>query len=88
MNSAAIAIASACVASVFVGQRLYIPIKKAIYKTRWKDHRLKPFDCELCLAWWTGIVGGIYFEKNGLEVIYIGACAAVLAVAITKHLNK
>lgn len=88
MNSVAIAIGAACLSAVFVGQRLYIPVKKLVYKSRWKDRRLKPLDCELCLAWWAGLAGGIYFGKNCLEVIYIGACAAVLAVAITKHLNK
>lgn len=50
--------------------------------------RIKPFDCEMCMGWWSGIASGIYFVKDPVEVIYIGAMSFVLAVAITKHLNR
>ncbi|MBV7534066.1 hypothetical protein [Chitinophaga sp. sic0106] len=86
MNNLLIIFGSACIAVIFVEQRMYMPVKRMIRSDMSK--RVKPLDCALCLAWWLGIISSIYFEKNTLEVIYIGAGAAISAVAITKHLQK
>jgi hypothetical protein len=75
-------IGAACTALVFIQSGIPWNIKR-----RLKLRRLKPFDCELCLAFWLGVFSSIYFEKNVPEVIYIGAIAAIMAVFINKKLN-
>ena len=83
MNSVLIIAGSACLALVF--QESGIPFKIK----RWlKRDRLKPFDCAFCLSWWLGIAGAIFFGKNPAEAIYIGSIAAILAVFLSKNLNK
>lgn len=48
---------SACLAVLFVAVGGAVRLKRIL---RWpQDRRLKPFDCELCLAWWLGVVGGL-----------------------------
>lgn len=59
--------------------------------------RLKPLDCELCLAFWLGLIGVVvnYFRNNThftiyvvVEAVIVGAVAAVIAVVVKKYLNK
>jgi hypothetical protein len=74
---------AACTALVFIQSGIPFIIKKWL-----KVRRLKPFDCEFCLAFWVCLFSSIYLEKNWLEVIYISAVASILAVFITKKLNS
>jgi len=82
MNNTLLIIGSACLSLAFI--ETGIPFKVRRY---FNAKRIKPFDCEGCLAWWIGIFSSIFFEKNTLEVIYIGAVALVTAVIINKWLN-
>lgn len=82
MNSPFLISGSACLALVFIESGIPFWIKQRLNRKR-----LKPFDCAFCLSFWLGIVSSIYFEKNTVEVIYIGAMASILAVLINKKLN-
>jgi hypothetical protein len=76
-------IGSACTSLLFIDTGIPFTVR------RWlKLRRLKPFDCELCLAFWLCLASAIYFEKNWLETIYISAIASILAVFINKKLNS
>lgn len=80
---------SACLAWLFVNTGLSFAMKRLL---RWPlDRRMKPFDCELCLAFWLGVIGGmspaINFETLSPFPLYTGGCAAVLAVLIKKLLQ-
>lgn len=45
---------SACLAWLFVNVGLAFRLKRLL---RWPiDKRMKPFDCELCLAFWLGLI--------------------------------
>jgi hypothetical protein len=48
--------------------------------------RIKPFDCPLCLAWWSGLV---WFAAtgNGPAALAYAACASALAVWASKRVN-
>lgn len=90
---------AACTALLFIQSGIPFTIRKWL-----KLRRLKPFDCEFCLAFWLcffsssfrgvclsswpAFLSSIYFEKNWLETIYISAMASILAVFINKKLNS
>ncbi|WP_343668709.1 hypothetical protein [Chitinophaga sp.] len=82
MNNLLLIVGSACLSLAFIETGIPFRVKK-LFKVK----RLKPFDCPLCLAWWLGISSSIFFEKNTLEVIYIGAAASVTAVIINKWID-
>lgn len=92
MNNIYIAFSSACVALCFIMAGIPNRIKRIIYKRDPRDpfrpQRIKPFDCEFCLAFWIGIISAIYFEKSMVEIIYIGSMASLLALVIDKLLIK
>lgn len=80
---------AACCALVFIHvMRAPVHLKKWLWGERWYEHRLKPLDCEACLAFWLGIIFSIFFHKNPLFVPCIGATSSILAVLITKHMNR
>lgn len=82
MNNLLLILGSACLSLVFIQTGIPFRVKKYF-----GAKRLKPFDCPLCLAWWLGLFSSIIFEKNTLEVIYIGAVASVTAVIINKWID-
>lgn len=92
MNDWLIIIGSACASVYFVlVLRGYLPIKKAIWPRSWARRRLKPLDCEHCLAFWLAIffsISGDFFYKNLQNLPYIGVTAAVLAILISKQISK
>jgi hypothetical protein len=73
---------AACTALVWIQTGIPFYLRNCLNR-----RRLKPLDCEMCMAFWLAILSSIYFEKNVLETIYIGGMAAVLAVFINKKLN-
>lgn len=77
---------SASLAWLFVNVGLAFRLKRLL---RWPiDKRMKPFDCELCLAFWLGLIGSaIFFETEWPFHLYTGGCAAVLAVIINRILK-
>ncbi|HWV64368.1 hypothetical protein, partial [Chitinophaga sp.] len=73
---------------VFIETGLPKFIKRKIWGKDSYKHRLKPLDCQMCMGWWMGIIISVFFGKNWPETICIGGISAVLAVIITKYLNK
>lgn len=51
-------------------------------KAPYKDYSLKPFDCELCLTWWCGIVYLLCSADLSLSNIAIVALSAWLTPVI------
>lgn len=50
-------VGSACLAWLFVNTGVSFRLRRLM---RWPhDRRMKPFDCELCLAFWMGLIGGV-----------------------------
>ena len=49
--------------------------------------RIKPFDCALCIGWWTGL---LWFCLNGEAVLAIpfAASTSVTAVLVAKTVNR
>ena len=88
IDSVLYAVGSACLAVTWIGSGIHICIKRMIWGYKQGAHRLKPFDCAMCMGWWFGIVSGIYFVKSPAETIYIGAMSFVLSIVLTKYLNR
>lgn len=88
-------IGTACTAIVFVHSGIPLSIKKLLWGSQAIKRRLKPFDCEMCMAWWLGIISSIFLETETtfliyrvVEAVFTGAIASVLAIYITKKLNE
>jgi uncharacterized BrkB/YihY/UPF0761 family membrane protein len=86
MNNYSIAFGCACFALVFIMSGISTSINRIFKRPLYA--RIKPFDCELCLSFWIGIVSSIYFGKNIVEIIYIGSIAAIIAQTITVIYHK
>ena len=50
--------------------------------------RLKPIDCESCMAWWIAIAHQLYIGTNPIQSILIGAISYFTASYIFKLINK
>lgn len=88
------AIAAAALAVLFIELGFPQRIKTLIWKQKAHMRRLKPFDCQLCLAWWLGIALTFFGTKSPflpytvVQAVLCGAMAALLAVFIHKKLNE
>lgn len=54
-------------------------IKRALFrwikgKREYVDYSLKPFDCSLCLTWWTGL---IWIIVAGFRFYYVVLCLGI-----------
>lgn len=55
-------------------------VKKALFRwikgkqTPYVDYSLKPFDCSLCLTWWTGL---IWIIVTAFRFDYVVLCLAI-----------
>lgn len=46
--------------------------------------RLKPFDCAMCMGWWSGIAYEWYSNGISVQCIITGAIISVLSIMIDK----
>lgn len=82
-------VGSACLSLLIIhviGLPMYV--KSWIWKKDYQKHRLKPLDCEHCLAFWICVILSFFLQKNWVEVICISAIASIMAIFLTKYLNK
>lgn len=70
--------------AVWFAELSTIPQYAAKYLRR---RRVKPFDCPLCLAWWSALIWFLLHGHGALSVAF-GACASLVAVWIAKKLNE
>ena len=55
-------------------------IKRVLFRwlrgknTPYRDYSLKPFDCSLCLTWWTGL---IWILVTGFRFDYVVLCLGI-----------
>lgn len=55
-------------------------VKRALFRwlkgknTPYRDYSLKPFDCSLCLTWWTGL---IWILITGFRFDYVVLCLGI-----------
>ncbi len=88
------ALGAACLALVFIESGVPHWIKVRIWGRDAYRHRLKPFDCHLCLAWWLGIAINFFGTKSAFSIYtcvqsaLTGAIASIVAVLLHKHLSK
>lgn len=89
MTDLTLIMGSACIALLIIhvmGLPMYV--KFWIWKQDHRKHRLKPLDCEHCLAFWICVIFSLFLGKNWAEVICISAIASITAIFLTKYLNK
>jgi hypothetical protein len=82
-----------CVVWVWVQSKAYVVFKIVYWTLTEKDptkinsSRFKPFDCEMCLGFWCGLLYGISQAHSLLdvpEVLGWGALCSVFSCLITK----
>ncbi|TWF38840.1 hypothetical protein FHW36_10663 [Chitinophaga polysaccharea] len=84
----------ACLALIFIESGIPHWVKMRIWGRDAYKHRLKPFDCQMCMGWWLGLISG-YLETEQafsiytcMQVVFIGAMSSVLAVLLYKTISK
>lgn len=50
------------------------------------DYRLKPFDCSLCMTWWTGIIYLLCTGNFTIPMIGVVALFAFLTITIKNYI--
>ena len=63
-----------------IGVMLANVLPIAYYARKWTGlKKVRPLDCEYCMAFWVSVITCIFLEKKCIDTIYISASAAVLA---------
>lgn len=72
------------IAAVWFAELSMLPQMAAKWTGR---SRVKPFDCPLCLAWWSALVW-FAASGNGFAALVLAACTSTIAVWVSKKIHE
>lgn len=71
---------------------LFARLSNIIQWIKWRlgiEGNVKPFDCELCMGWWFGLIYFFFFHPVSIPLnIGLAAVTSILSVWITCYTNN